>query len=218
MTATSQRVRPTAGPYFVTFVEGRRGEILDAALAVFGEKGYEAGTMREIASRVGVTEPAIYRHYDSKEAILSEIVALAGDRIAGQMVSTLDALSAADVAAGLLRFIEQRRGMKAPGNADIMSPGGVLHILFHAAPHSERFLGLFRQHIAFPMIAAVRAAIPRVDAGLGITRSPEEVDAKVRVFMSLFVGYFSTSLMFDAPAADTAIVDALLSMMGWRSA
>ena len=45
--------------YFEDFVEGRRGEILDAALAVFGEKGYEAGTMREIARRVGVTEPAI---------------------------------------------------------------------------------------------------------------------------------------------------------------
>ena len=83
--ATAGCAHRALSPYFAEFVEGRRGEILDAALAVFGEKGYEAGTMREIAAQVGVSEPAIYRHYASKEAILADIVATAGDRIAGEM-------------------------------------------------------------------------------------------------------------------------------------
>ena len=46
--------------YFADFIDGRRGEILDAALVVFGEKGYEAGTMREIAGRVA-TEGDVIR-------------------------------------------------------------------------------------------------------------------------------------------------------------
>ena len=33
--------------------------------------------------------------------------------------------------------------------------------------------------------------------------------------MSLFVGYFTTSLFFDAPPNDKAIVQAMLAIMGW---
>lgn len=222
-------LNPTGGPvpsaYFADFVEGRRGEILDAALFVFGEKGYEAGTMREIARRVGVTEPAIYRHYESKEAILGDIVATAGDRIAGQMVSQFAALDAGNIREALTQIIELRRDMAekkrlAAAMCDEDRPigaGGVLHILFHAAPHNAHFISLMRQHLALPMVTAVREAIPRVDAGFDIHRPQEDVDARVRVFMSLFVGYFSTSIMFDAPPNDEAIVDALMGMMGWTA-
>jgi AcrR family transcriptional regulator len=214
-------LRTGSGPivpaqYFSQFVEGRRGEILDAALAVFGEKGYEAGTMREIAKRVGVTEPAIYRHYESKEAILADIVATAGDRITEQLTSQLDAFDATDLDAKLLALIEMRRGLTAEKRSERAGAGGVLHILFHAAPHNEHFISLLRAHLALPMVEAVRAAVPRVDAGFGITRSAEETNAKVRVFMSLFVGYFSTSVMFDTPPNDVAIADALMCMMGWQ--
>jgi AcrR family transcriptional regulator len=219
--------------YFEDFIDGRRGQILDAALAVFGEKGYEAGTMREIARRVGVTEPAIYRHYESKEAILADIVATAGDRIAGEARKGLASVTGKNIVPTLYAFIEmRRRGMSgtpagqhdAPGDP-LAGPapeglrsgaGGVMHILFHAAPHNEAFIGLLRAHLGQPMAASVRELIPRVDADFGIERSAEEVDARVRVFMSLFAGYFTTSLMFDAPPNDGAIVDAMLAIMGWE--
>lgn len=225
--------RPAAFPYFSDFIEGRRGEILDAALAVFGEKGYEAGTMREIAARVGVSEPAIYRHYESKEAILGDIVATAGDRIAGEVRKGLEAVIGESIVPTLFSFVEMRRRTIATKRAarsveaideSGLTPeplkrgaGGVLHILFHAAPHNETFICLLRAHLGTPMVAAVRELIPRVDADFGIERSPEEVDARVRVFMSLFAGYFTTSLMFDAPPNDTAIVDAMLAIMGWHA-
>lgn len=204
-------------PYFTGFVEGRRGEILDAALTVFGESGYEAGTMREIAKRVGVSEPALYRHYDSKEAILAEIVELAGDRIARQLTTIIDSFSADQVASQLRALIETRGELSfdlEAGQANL-GAGGVLHILFHAAPHNDNFIGLLRSHLAEPLVRSVRAAIPRVDVGFGLSRPAEDTDARVRVFMSLFVGYFSTSIIFDAPAEDEAIVTALLGMMGW---
>ena len=38
---------------------GRRGEILGAAAEVFAERGYESGSMRDIAARVGVSEPSL---------------------------------------------------------------------------------------------------------------------------------------------------------------
>jgi AcrR family transcriptional regulator len=225
MRATAANFGPVPYHYFSDFVEGRRGEILDAGLAVFGEKGYEAGTMREIAKRVGVTEPALYRHYESKEAILADIVATAGDRIAGEMLRGLAVVNGSNVVPMLHAFIEmRRRGIDAKKHATAAaregmgaSAGGVMHILFHAAPHNETFIGLLRAHLGAPMVGAVRQTIPRVDADFGIERTEEEVEAKVRVFMSLFAGYFTTSLLFDAPPNDDAIVEAMLAIMGWNA-
>ena len=233
--ASADTAAPQSFSYFADFVEGRRGEILDAALAVFGEKGYEAGTMREIAARVGVSEPAIYRHYESKEAILADIVATAGDRISAYTHQSFAQIDGHNVRQMLLQIIElRRRGVEAKaaaraaaattGSSTVMAraaqsgSGGVMHILFHAAPHNEHFIQLMREHLSQPMIDEVRATIPRVDAVLGIKRSAEETDGLVRAFMSLFVGYFTTSLFFDAPPNDEAIVQSLLAIMGWESA
>jgi AcrR family transcriptional regulator len=47
----------------------REAEILDAALACFAERGYDATRVRHIAQRAGVSEAALYRHHPSKEAV-----------------------------------------------------------------------------------------------------------------------------------------------------
>jgi AcrR family transcriptional regulator len=55
--------------------EGRgsetKGRILDTAIAIFGERGFEACTMRDLAAEVGIKAPAIYNHYGSKEDVLA---------------------------------------------------------------------------------------------------------------------------------------------------
>ena len=58
----------SAYPAFFAEVEpGRKGEILDSALHVFAERGYDNGSMRDIARGVGVSEPALYRHFPAKK-------------------------------------------------------------------------------------------------------------------------------------------------------
>lgn len=232
MHATTNSADTAPNRYFSAFIEGRRGEILDAALGVFGEKGYEAGTMRAIAKRVGVTEPALYRHYESKEAILADIVATAGDRIAGEMRAALDTVSGENIVPMLHALIEMRRRSLAVKRAaadgtrvdsGALAPptirsgaGSVLSVLIHAAPHNKAFIGLLQERLGQPMAEAIRATVPRIDASFGIERTPEDLEGKVRVFMSLFAGYFTTSLVFDAPPNDRAIVDAMLAIMGWH--
>ena len=44
--------------------------IIRAAAEVYREYGYERASMIEIAKRLGMTAPALYRHFDSKEQIL----------------------------------------------------------------------------------------------------------------------------------------------------
>jgi AcrR family transcriptional regulator len=50
--------------------EETRTRILDAALAVFRERGFQPATMREIAAKAGVAVGAAYYYFDSKDAIV----------------------------------------------------------------------------------------------------------------------------------------------------
>ncbi len=50
--------------------EETRTRILESALAVFRERGFEAATMREIALRAEVATGAAYYYFDSKDAIV----------------------------------------------------------------------------------------------------------------------------------------------------
>ncbi len=50
--------------------DATRGRILDAALQLFRDQGFEATTMREIAQSAGVATGAAYYYFDSKDAIV----------------------------------------------------------------------------------------------------------------------------------------------------
>jgi AcrR family transcriptional regulator len=49
--------------------EERRAAVLDTACRVFGRCSYRHATTAEIAREAGVTEPILYRHFDSKRAL-----------------------------------------------------------------------------------------------------------------------------------------------------
>src|SRR5918993_5543499 len=50
--------------------EETRRQVVDTALALFRERGFEETTMRDIAARVGVSLGAAYYYFKSKEAIV----------------------------------------------------------------------------------------------------------------------------------------------------
>ena len=52
----------------------RQQEIIDAALALIAEQGIQNLTIKNIAAALKITEPAIYRHFDSKFAILDALL------------------------------------------------------------------------------------------------------------------------------------------------
>lgn len=54
--------------------EARPDEVLDAALALFTEKGFAATRVDDIAAKAGLSKGAVYLYFPSKEAILAGIV------------------------------------------------------------------------------------------------------------------------------------------------
>jgi AcrR family transcriptional regulator len=51
-----------------------RDLILDAAESLFARQGYHATTIKQVAARVGVQGPALYKHFASKRALFEEVL------------------------------------------------------------------------------------------------------------------------------------------------
>ncbi len=54
--------------------EATKGALLDAARAVFAERGFDAATTRDIAGRAGVNEQLIQRYFSGKAGLLLAVV------------------------------------------------------------------------------------------------------------------------------------------------
>lgn len=52
----------------------RQRQIVDHAIDMIGEGGLSGLTMRRLSERLGVTEPALYRHFENKTAILAAML------------------------------------------------------------------------------------------------------------------------------------------------
>ena len=48
--------------------------ILDAALTLFAENGYDGTSVEQIAKAVGIKAPSLYKHYKGKEDILNALI------------------------------------------------------------------------------------------------------------------------------------------------
>lgn len=51
-----------------------RKQILDASLRLFSERGFARSTVRDIARQAGITDAAIYYHFQSKRELLEALV------------------------------------------------------------------------------------------------------------------------------------------------
>ena len=65
----------------------RRG-LLDAAVAVFNESGYDATSVAALATRLGLSKAALYHHFSSKEEILESALGEALDGLEGVLADT----------------------------------------------------------------------------------------------------------------------------------
>ncbi|GAA4557895.1 TetR/AcrR family transcriptional regulator [Planotetraspora kaengkrachanensis] len=52
----------------------KRREIIDRAMASFGEVGYRGASLREIAARCGISHPGLLHHFPTKESLLLAVL------------------------------------------------------------------------------------------------------------------------------------------------
>ncbi|MFD6055037.1 TetR/AcrR family transcriptional regulator [Agromyces sp. NPDC060279] len=96
----------------------RRAAILDAAAALFAARGYAGVTLDELGAAVGVSGPAVYRHFPGKGAVLAAILVDASRALldGAERVLAVDATPDAALRA-LIRFHVEF----AVGDADVIA-------------------------------------------------------------------------------------------------
>lgn len=111
-TTTTGRNKPR-GAYAKTSM--KRAAILEAALAVFAKGGYRAGSLREMASHVGMSEAGLLHHFPNKSALLAAVLELR-DEHAMEMVP-FDAEDALEPIRGLITLA--RYNASVPGVVEL---------------------------------------------------------------------------------------------------
>ncbi|MER7274864.1 TetR/AcrR family transcriptional regulator [Dactylosporangium sp. NPDC000244] len=99
----------TAGSAAATRPHNRRQIIVEAAGQVFSARGYHAASMEEIAAGVGISAPALYRHFPNKYALFAECA----NGMVDELVEVLDEwppdAALPDVLAALIRVTVAHR-------------------------------------------------------------------------------------------------------------
>ncbi len=126
----------------------RRDKIIDAAIEQFGEVGYRAAGLRDIAASAGITHPGLLYHFGSKDELLAAVLKYRDDQ-QGAMITAvqptpdavLDALYAlAEQNTAEVRIVE----MFATLSAEATDPNHPAHEYFRAryADVRRRFTAL----------------------------------------------------------------------------
>ncbi len=148
----------TQPPKFRRRKEARPGEIVQAALQVFSEKGFAATKLEEIAVRAGVSKGALYLYFSSKEdlfhAVLTQAIAPNITRIR-MMIESFDGPFA-----GMLRMLPMMM-------ARVVTQTPVPAIAKMVIGESRNFPALARHwhdELVGPMLALMTRTIARAQA------------------------------------------------------
>ena len=112
---TKARARPRGRPRKAERAEDEsRRELLDAALVVFGARGYQGATVDEVVTQANLSKGTFYWTFDSKESLFLSLVDERLDQPIREVMAVTerapaDEPTSADVSAALAHiFVEQR--------------------------------------------------------------------------------------------------------------
>jgi len=164
----------------------RRGEVLDAALQIFGQNGFHATTMEQVAEAAGVSKGAIYWYFKDKKELFQAVVSHLSPllkqlpSLVGQMDSPPE---------DVLPLIA-RTYLSTFNNPDARQ---LFRILMSEAPRIAETASVFADSI-MPMLDFVVAYLEhQVKQG---RLKPHDVQSSARAFMSTLVLYIMSSELF----------------------
>jgi TetR/AcrR family transcriptional regulator, mexJK operon transcriptional repressor len=171
--------RPKAGRPTPEQARQRHDELLDSALDLFLDKGYEQATIEAIAASVGMTKRTVYARYEDKASLFKAAVQRSIDQ---RVVSpaTLQALDTGDFAATLAAVARLRV-------AGVMTPAGLKQQRI-IDTESYRFPEIFTlayEKNTRPVVEFIAGLLRRESAAgrLAVT----EPDRTARVFLTMVV-------------------------------
>ncbi|MGK7902196.1 MAG: TetR/AcrR family transcriptional regulator [Hormoscilla sp.] len=152
-----------------------RTRILQAAQRLFARKGYDGTTTRDLALSAGVAEGTIFRHFESKKAILIEIASAGWIEILTDLLTDLSEMASYRSVAQMMR----RRMMNIHKNNDL------LRICFMEAQFHPELRDRIQSEVIVKMMDVAEAFIQTgIDRGIYRPINP-------RIVAQIFLGMFT---------------------------
>ena len=150
-------------PRTVKDPEERKAELLDTAMRLFAEKGYDNVSVRSVAREAGVASGLAYHYFDSKQRLFDAAIGHYAERCSEGMRAALDD--------GALSLDEKIEGAIAAATEHAAFPhGSRLHAEGNGTLHDRLSLGIceaVRPHMQAALeLDAARRGAPAGDAGL----------------------------------------------------
>jgi len=153
--------------------EQTRARLLDIALDLFAEKGFDATTLQEIADRLGVTKAALYYHFRSKSEILDAILDI-GHRRGDELLDQAErqqphSARVAHVIDGMIELAIQQRRTESILNHDPALTRNITFMAQSAARRSRLQEVIYgpspspAQRTAFQLASCIGDAVAKLD-------------------------------------------------------
>jgi AcrR family transcriptional regulator len=149
---------PAGEPKFRRRKAERPGEIVQAAMQVFAEKGFAAARLDDIAARARVSKGGLYLYFDTKEDIFRAVV----DQAVAPNLQSARAMMAAHPGP----FAELVRGLAAlvGGVIQTTSIGGVAKMVIGEARNFPELARIWHDELVAHMLGAFAAAVEQAQA------------------------------------------------------
>jgi AcrR family transcriptional regulator len=181
--------------------------ILQKALELFSEKGYDATSVREICEAAGITKPTLYHFYGSKEGVYRAIVEGALERFQADLVRVL--AGGGTLRDRLVRMAQSyvESTLREPDLARFIM--ALIHNPPHSAPATD-FMG-FYQRILDALARTIDEAIARGEV------TPGPTDVRLLVFMGALGEAMHRHLLVGRPDLTPALAETLVDtvLRGW---
>jgi AcrR family transcriptional regulator len=166
-----------------------RERILDAAEALFAERGFDGTTLRDVAACVGLRNPSLYNHFESKESLYAAVL----ERDIGPLFRLLaryveqgrDASAAAaaeEVIASVMQVLTQRPALARLVQHETLSGG-------------QRLTPMLRDYIV-PLFAHGHEMAE--DRALAAGWAKQDVPLLVLAMYHVVVGFFTMAPLYKA--------------------
>ena len=168
--------------------------ILKAAQRLFARRGYGGTTTRDLAQAAGVAEGTLFRHFDSKKAILVRVATDGWVELLTDLLTELSAMASYKAIGQVMR----RRMSNLPQNADLM------RVCFMEAQFHPELREQVQGEVIKKMIDVTEAFFQTaVDRGIYRPMDPRVV---ARIFLGMFaIAGFSQSMLEETADSPRAI-------------
>lgn len=184
--------------------EERRGQILDAALTVFSQKGYHATNVSDVAAQAGVSQGTIYWYFESKEELFTAAMLSVFTDLGQETVASLEAY---ETASEKLRAL----GRRMEGFVDGLEGILVMFLGYWASSPSRDQVGQFWVDL---LVEYKNIVVGIIEEGVqsGEFR-PVDAEALVWALMSAYDGLAAYTMLMpdiDVRRVSQALVETLL--------